>query len=224
MERKIVVLKYGESVFNESYIFKGGCRDKMLPISFVIYLIQDEERNILVDAGCNDGAGFVMSVFDKPVNILKNYGVMPEDITDVIITHHHHDHIEAVKDYPNAIVHMQEAEYELGKTYIPHKQKVELFANEKMIAEGLVVKKIGGHSIGSSIVLCNSNAETYLLCGDECYVKDCFVHHIPTGSSYDFSMSEKFIHDYSDGPYEFLLFHDPNILKGKIGYRVLNDV
>ena len=60
MARRIVVLKYGESVFNESYIFRGGCPEKMLPISFVIYLIQDDERNILVDAGCNDGAGFVI--------------------------------------------------------------------------------------------------------------------------------------------------------------------
>jgi hypothetical protein len=45
-------------------------------------------------------------------------------------------------------------------------------------------------------------------------VKDCFVHHMPTGSSYDFATSEKFIHDYSDEQYGFLLFHDPEIMKG----------
>lgn len=221
MERRIIVLKYGESVFNESYIFQGGSPEKMLPISFVIYLIQDGERNILVDAGCNDGAGFVMSIFRKPVDVLRDYGVEPEDITDIVITHHHHDHIEAVKDYPNAIVHIQKEEYELGKTYLSQKQKVELFDEEKLIAEGLVVKKIGGHSVGSSIVLCDCNSKTYLLCGDECYVKDCLVHHVPTGSSYDFATSEKFIHDYSDGQYEFLLFHDPEIMKGRIGCKTL---
>ena len=99
--------------------FEGVVLRKCWPISFVIYLIQDGERNVLVDAGCNDGAGFEMSVFSKPVDILREYGVMPEDITDIAITHHHHDHIEAVKDYPNAIIHMQKEEYELGKTYIP---------------------------------------------------------------------------------------------------------
>lgn len=223
MERRIVTLKYGESVFNENYIFRGGCPEKMLPISFVIYLIQDGERNILVDVGCNDGAGFEMSVFSKPVDILREYGVMPEDITDIVITHHHHDHIEAVNDYPNATIHMQKEEYVLGKRYITQKHEVELFDKEKVLAEGLVIKKIGGHSVGSSIVLCNCNYKTYLFCGDECYVKDCLAHHVPTGSSYDSALSDKFIHDYSDGQYEFLLFHDPEILKGYIGYRIVQN-
>lgn len=219
MERKIVVLKYGESVFNESFIFQGGSPDKMLPISFAIYLIQDAGRNILIDAGCNDGAGFEMSVFDKPVNILKQYGVMPEDITDVVITHHHHDHIEAVKDYPNAVVHMQRDEYDLGKNYIPQDMKLELFDDEKLLAEDLIVKKIGGHSIGSCIVLCKCDSKNYVFCGDECYVNACFEYTIPTGSSYDVKVSKKFVCDYGNGQYELLLFHDPEILRGQVGYE-----
>ena len=220
-DRKIVTLKYGETVFNESYIFKGGDSNVMLPISFVIYLIQDGGRNILIDAGCNDGAGFDISVFDKPVNILREYGVMPEDITDIVITHHHHDHIEAVKDYPNATIHIQKEEYELGKTYIPQNQKVELFGEEKVFAEGLVVKKIGGHSVGSCIVLCECNQKTYLFCGDECYVKECFIKNIPTGVSYNAKASKKFISDYSSEQYELLLFHDSKIMGGTIGCQII---
>lgn len=53
----IVALKYGESVFGENYIFKSGRKDVLLPISFTIYLIQTENKNILVDVGCDDGAG-----------------------------------------------------------------------------------------------------------------------------------------------------------------------
>ena len=71
----------------ENYIFKGGRKDVLLPISFTIYLIQTENKNILVDVGCDDGAGFEMSIFKKPVDILKEYGLSPNDITDVIITH-----------------------------------------------------------------------------------------------------------------------------------------
>lgn len=222
MERKVVVLKYGESMFNESFIFRGGNPKKMLPISFVIYLIQTGKRNILIDAGCNDGAGFVMSVFDKPVNILKQYGLMPEDITDIVITHHHHDHIEAVKDYPKAIIHMQREEYELGKSHIPGCMNVELFDEEKVLEEGLIVKKIGGHSVGSSIVLGRCDEQKLVFCGDECYVKACFEQSIPTGSSYAPDVSERFVQQYGTGQYKLLLFHEPNILKGKIGYKVLS--
>lgn len=219
MERKIVAIKYGESVFGENYIFQGGSSAKMLPISFVIYLIQDGERNILVDAGCNDGAGFEMSIFRKPADILKDYGVQPEEISDIIVTHHHHDHIEAIYDYPNAVIHMQKDEYELGKKYIPNRVKVELFDDEKVLAERLKVKKIGGHSVGSCIVLCNCNDQEYVFCGDECYVKACFEQQIPTGCSYNSTLSQEFIYDYGNEKYELLLFHDPDILKGYLGHN-----
>ena len=42
----IAALKYGESVFGENYILKGGRKDVLLPISFTIYLIQTENKNM----------------------------------------------------------------------------------------------------------------------------------------------------------------------------------
>lgn len=41
---KITVLKYGESTFEEAHIFKGGDLNVKLPISFVFYLIETEEK------------------------------------------------------------------------------------------------------------------------------------------------------------------------------------
>ena len=41
---KITVLKYGESVFEEVHIFKGGNPNVLLPISFVFYLIETGNR------------------------------------------------------------------------------------------------------------------------------------------------------------------------------------
>ena len=51
---------------------------------------------ILVDAGCNDMGGLPTANFDSPVSVLENMGIMPQDITDVVITHAHHDHISAL--------------------------------------------------------------------------------------------------------------------------------
>lgn len=64
-----------------------GRKDVFLPISFVFYLIQTQNRLILVDTGCDSIDGFVMMHFCKPVEVLKRYGLDPEDITDVMITH-----------------------------------------------------------------------------------------------------------------------------------------
>ncbi len=219
LDRKIVALKYGESVYNENYILHGGNPGKMLPISFVIYLIRDGKRNILVDAGCNDKAGFDMSVYCEPIELVKQYGLMPEDVTDIVITHHHHDHIEALKDYPNAVIHIQKDEYEKSKNYFWENQTVEVFDEEKSLAKDLTIKKVGGHTIGSCIVLYKCNDKQYVFCGDECYVKECFEKHIPTGSSYNLEVSKRFIVDYGNEQYERLLFHDPGIMKGQLGYE-----
>ena len=214
---KIVALKYGESVFGENYIFKGGNKDRHLPISFTTYLIQTEGRNILVDAGCDDGAGFEMSVFKKPVDILKEYGLSPNDVTDVIITHSHHDHVEAIGYYGNSTIHIQRDEYEAAKRYIPTDFNVHLIDDEYSLTDNVTVRKIGGHTAGSCIVL----ADNYVLCGDECYYKKCLTDKICTGSSHNNEASQKFIEEFSKDKYIPLLFHDPFIMTGRTGYVIV---
>ena len=210
---KIIALKYGQSGFGENYIFKGGSKDVRLPISFTIYLISTEGKNILVDAGCDDGAGFEMSVFKKPVEVLAECGLSPEDITHVVLTHKHHDHVEAVRHYKNAVIYIQEEEYPSAKKYIPEGFSVALFREECTIAEDVTVKKIGGHTHGSSIVL----AGRYVLCGDECYHERCLTEQICTGASKNEEKSIAFLREYSKDGYIPLLFHDPGILPGKVG-------
>ena len=216
---KIIALKYGESVFGENYILKGGWKDVLLPITFTIYLIQTENKNILVDVGCDDGAGFEMSLFKNPVDILREYGLSPNDITDVVITHSHHDHIEAVRYYKNAVIHIQKDEYPSGKMYIPTSFDVHLIYDEFSLAEKIIIRKIGGHSIGSCIVL----ADNYVLCGDECYYEKCLTDKSCTGASHNKEASEKFIVEFSKNKYIPLLFHDIKILQGRLGYSIIKN-
>lgn len=189
-----------------------------MPISFTIYLIQTEKKNIFVDVGCVDGAGFEMSLFKKPVDVLKEYGFSPNEITDVIITHSHHDHIEASRYYENAVIHIQQDEYVAAKRYIPTSFDVHLIDDEFSLSENVIMRKIGGHYIGSCIVL----ADNYVFCGDECYYEKCLTDKICTGASYNEELSQIFIEEFSKDTYIPLLFHDPNIMTGSIGYMRIN--
>ena len=99
---EIIPIEYGKSVLSEREIFQGGVEDKFRPIVFMIYLIKTENRLILADAGCETMPGFDMRDFIGPIKALEKTGIKPEDITDVIITHSHHDHIECVKYFKNA--------------------------------------------------------------------------------------------------------------------------
>ena len=221
MSPKLSVLKYGDTVFGENNIFLGGERDKLLPITFCIYLIETESRKILVDAGCDDGAGFPMSVFCTPVEALRQAGLSANDITDVIITHSHHDHIQAVHHFSGANVYIQQDEYVSGKSFIPKDLNVITFDEVCDIDGEIFIKKIGGHSTGSCIVLFDHGDKTVVLCGDECYTDKNINEKIPTGASKCRERSNAFIEEYSKDKYRVFTCHDPSVMRGRVGIEII---
>ncbi len=205
---KITTLDYAKSKLPESMIFPFGDKNKNRDIVFRVFLIKENEKLILVDAGCETMPGFDMVDFIGPVTALKNIGISPKEITDVIITHAHHDHIECVKYFENAVIHIQKDEFEYGKTYIPSELKLNLFDDEFSVTENIKAINIGGHSIGSCIIEIYKDKKIYVVSGDECYLRENLTQKIPTGSSFNKQKSEQFILKYSDTKYEVLLCHD----------------
>lgn len=205
---KIIPIIYGKSTLPEDMVFENGSKERTRPIDFIVYLIKTEGKLILVDAGCDTMPGFVMTDFIGPVEALARHGVKALDITDVIITHSHHDHIECVKYFDKAIIHIQREEYESGKDYIPESFNVNLFDDGYTVCENVNVVKIGGHSQGSCIVEMKAENGIYVITGDECYSRECLEKKIPTGNSFCPEKSKSFIEKYSDDKYIALLCHD----------------
>ena len=205
---EITAVEYGKSVLSEKFIFLNGDENKFRDILFKVFLIKSGEKLILADAGCETMPGFVMRDFAGSVQALNDINISSDKITDVIITHSHHDHIECVKYFNNATIHIQKDEYEKGKKYIPDCFRVNVFENEYQITKGLKVIKIGGHSKGSCIVEVKINEKTYIIAGDECYLRECLTKKIPTGSSFNKDASMEFIEKYSHKDYTVLLCHD----------------
>lgn len=208
MIKEIIRIKYAESTLPESWIFEGGDSSKEVPIIFSVFLVKTDSKNILVDAGCRTMPGFKMENFTTPMAVLKQMGIETEDITDVVITHAHHDHIECVGCFENATVHIQQDEYEQGKEYLCNNSRIETFADEKVIDEGVMVVKIGGHRKGSCVVQCDKGGKKIVLCGDECYSFYNLKNRIPTAKSYCPQNSRAFVEKYSGEGYECLLCHN----------------
>lgn len=204
----IIPIDYGKSVLPESWVFENGAENKLRPIVFRVYLIKTENRLILADAGCETMPGFVMTDFIGPVKALRNIGVKADEITDLMITHAHHDHIECAKYFKNAVIYIQKDEYEAGKGYLPENLNILTFDEEMQICDGIKAVKIGGHSKGSSIVEITDSGKKYIIAGDECYKGDCLTKQIPTGSSYNPEKSRDFVKKYGNGEYTVLLCHD----------------
>ncbi|MBQ9760558.1 MAG: MBL fold metallo-hydrolase [Clostridia bacterium] len=205
---EIIPVKFADSFLREDMVMEGGSRDKEHPIRFFVYLIRTEDRMILVDAGCETMPGFDMRNFITPVKALEAIGVGAEVIDDLIITHAHHDHIECVKDFPNATVHIQKDELERGRKYIPQGFAINAFEESFSLCKGVEIKQIGGHSRGSCIVQVEDGERTVIIAGDECYKRFCLEGGIAVGSSYDLEKSRRFVKTYRDPKYTVLLMHD----------------
>lgn len=203
---KITPITYAYSALPEKMIFPQGGNGKR-DILFTVFLIETEGRNILVDAGCETMPGFDMRDFVSPVTALMRHNVLPDQITDLILTHAHHDHTECTKYFKNAKVYINAKEYPKAQKYIPDNFEVILFEDIKEVCNGVSIITIGGHSVGSAIVQIITEDQKYIITGDECYLRENLIKRIPTASSVDPDKSRAFIEKYSDG-YTVLLCHD----------------
>ncbi|MBR2042849.1 MAG: MBL fold metallo-hydrolase [Clostridia bacterium] len=215
---KLTVLKYAESTIGENLVLYGGQKDRIWPISFFLYLIETVNRKILVDAGCNELKGFYLSRFIKPVDLLNKYGLKAEEITDLIITHAHYDHIALAKEFKNAVVYIQKDEYERGKAFLCDNEKAVTFDDFVKVTENITAVKVGGHSIGSSIVEISHENHLYVIAGDEAYSRECILRQIPTGACTNIENSRRFIETYKDSKYTVLYSHDMDVLPAKNGF------
>lgn len=210
---ELTAIPYAESDLPEKMAFSGGREDQTHPIVFVIYCIRLGDRTVLVDPGCDTLPGFQMRSFILPVEALAQKGITPESVTDIIITHAHHDHIDAVRHFPGSTVHIQRGEYAAGRRYIPESCPVNLFEDSTLIADRIRVERVGGHTHGSCVVCLPGEDITWVLCGDECYLQESLEKQLPVGSSKNPEKSRAFVKKYANPKYRVLVCHDPRSLE-----------
>jgi len=73
-------------------------------VASTVTLIRDGDRNIVVDPGMVASRGLILDP-------LLRLGVRPEEVTDVVLSHHHPDHTMNVALFEHALVHDHWATY-----------------------------------------------------------------------------------------------------------------
>ncbi len=86
--------------------------DGPMPLDFNLWIVRNKHRTVLVDTGFGQRAAAERSRpldFD-PIDGLRQVGVDPDTIEDVILTHLHFDHAGNLDRFGKARFHAQEAE------------------------------------------------------------------------------------------------------------------
>jgi glyoxylase-like metal-dependent hydrolase (beta-lactamase superfamily II) len=97
-----------------SELVVGGPENEKVDIAMVVWLIRGGGHTILFDSGFHRDTflkEFPMTDYLRPDEAVKTAGVEPEDVTDIVISHAHWDHMGGIDLFPKATIWIQKAEY-----------------------------------------------------------------------------------------------------------------
>jgi glyoxylase-like metal-dependent hydrolase (beta-lactamase superfamily II) len=219
-ELQIFAVKYGRSEFQKRFVFYGDKSGGTVPFSWMFYCIRYRNKIILVDTGFNDpkmARAFGVSDFKDPVAILRENGIDADKVTDVIITHSHFDHIGNAHRFKNArfIINKEELaelnkDKSLGevKKFFNGNPKVEVFDESYVLYDLFSIKKIGGHTKGSSVIFFKYGSSEYCFTGDEVYLQDNVLKNTGNGSAVNHKSNNSFVDLLNKSSYRLFIFHD----------------
>jgi glyoxylase-like metal-dependent hydrolase (beta-lactamase superfamily II) len=162
----------------------------MLPIEFGGFLVRSGDHLALIDTGIGphaapDRTGRFMSN-------LTTLGVRPSEVTDVVLTHLHFDHLGWATDgvnrlFSNATYRCHEADWEFfmgpspfddslavsvlggrasSEQLPPIADRLETWSGDGWILPGVDVRSAPGHTPGSTVIVISSGTERAMLLGD----------------------------------------------------------
>lgn len=90
----------------------GAAPDDSINVCDMFWLIKGQNgKNILVDAGFLDSTN-ANANYLRPDLVLQRINISPQDISDIILTHPHNDHIGGINLFPKAQIWMQKNDYD----------------------------------------------------------------------------------------------------------------
>lgn len=206
----------------------------------IMWLIEGERETVLVDLAPPDPAqvmknhGFVMNRDDsqQPLKALKRFGIRPDDIRTVLMTHLHWDHAWGFELFPNAefIIQRREIEYaiapfpchkslyyevSIGKPqFVDYLEQIRVIEGDCRIHDDIQIVFIPSHSPGFQGIQVRTEMGNYFIAGDAVGLYECWESSTPIPSGIfnnleDYYSSMRRIKDMAD---HILPGHDPKVL------------
>jgi glyoxylase-like metal-dependent hydrolase (beta-lactamase superfamily II) len=180
--------------FPVAALVAGADTTRRTDIAMMVWLARAPGgRNVLVDAGFYREK-FVERwrpvAYEQPSAALRRIGLRPEDVTDVVVSHVHWDHLDGADLFPNARIWIQRAEFDyyLDSTGrrraaaidsldaamlagLARAGRVQLVAGDSVeILPGITVYTGGRHTFASQYATVQTASGVVVLASDNAYL------------------------------------------------------
>jgi glyoxylase-like metal-dependent hydrolase (beta-lactamase superfamily II) len=178
----------------------GDPHDGPMAMDYFCWYAVSAERRFVIDCGftAEVSAQRKRTYLRNPVDALGLFGVRPEEVEDVIITHLHYDHVGNFDRFPKARFHLQEAELAfatgkymrhpflshafevedvVGMVRLNYRGRVVFHKGDVELAPGLRLHLAGGHSAGLQFVSVYTQRGWLILASDVTH----YFEHMESG-------------------------------------------
>jgi len=206
---EVYAIRFASIPFRVAGLVAGADTSRRLDIAMMVWLLKGPNgRNVLVDAGFYRDAFLSRwrpEDFVKPSDAVAKLGVSPEDVTDVIISHVHWDHLDGADLFPKARIWIQREEFDhhLDVTGVVRNRAVDstdakmlaqigrdgrvskIDGDDKEIIPGIRVYTGGKHTFASQFVGVNTAAGTVVIASDNAYLYENLAKKVAIAQTLD---------------------------------------
>jgi len=194
--------------FPVAELVRGADTTRRTDLAFMVGVMKGNNgRTVLLDAGFYREqflAAWKPFDWQTPSSAIARIGLKPEDVTDVIISHVHWDHLDGADLFPAARIWIQQAEYDhyVGPDGVPLDEAIDtvdarmlarlhqagrvqlIDGDGREIIPGITVYTGGRHTYASEYVGVRTAAGDVVLASDNMYMFENLAKHAPIGATY----------------------------------------
>lgn len=171
-------------------------------MDYFVWALRSGDQTILIDTGYDEKEAKRRGrpILRDPAGAIEALGISAESVETVVVTHLHYDHAGGLDRYPNATFHLQQSEMEFAtgpcmchdeprapftadhvcemvqKVY---SGRVNFHDGDGLIADGVTVHRIGGHSRGLQAVRVKTSEGYVCLASDASHYYENFLSRKP---------------------------------------------
>jgi glyoxylase-like metal-dependent hydrolase (beta-lactamase superfamily II) len=223
----------------DNFLLSNDLHDVPMPMDFFVWLAVGGGRVVLVDSGSDAdtcrrrGHDFLRC----PAEALAQLGYAPQQVTDLVVTHMHWDHMGNLDKFPNARLHVHQTEmahatgcamchpllrrpYDVdqvcGVVRALYGGRVSFNDGEQTIAPGISLHHVGGHTPGLQVVRVKTRRGQVVLASDAMH----FYANALLGNPFPVVVDvqqylDAFprIEHWADSPDHVIAGHDPLVMR-----------